>query len=76
MTTTNPRCPICSRPLAAGGPQGIPANFPFCSERCRLLDLGRWLDGHYRIPGSPVSISEEDGGRARRPEDSGEGSQA
>ncbi len=23
---------------------------PFCSERCRLLDLGRWLDEEYRIP--------------------------
>jgi endogenous inhibitor of DNA gyrase (YacG/DUF329 family) len=24
--------------------------FPFCSERCRLVDLGAWLDGDYRIP--------------------------
>jgi len=24
---------------------------PFCSERCRLLDLGRWADERYRIPG-------------------------
>ena len=23
---------------------------PFCSERCRLIDLGEWLDGNYRIP--------------------------
>jgi uncharacterized protein len=30
---------------------------PFCSERCRLADLGSWLDGAYRI-GAP--ISEED----------------
>jgi len=24
---------------------------PFCSERCRLIDLGRWVDGSYAIPG-------------------------
>ena len=24
--------------------------FPFCSERCKLIDLGRWLDGKYQIP--------------------------
>lgn len=24
---------------------------PFCSERCKLLDLGHWADGSYRIPG-------------------------
>ncbi len=27
---------------------------PFCSERCRLADLGRWLQGDYRVPGAPV----------------------
>jgi endogenous inhibitor of DNA gyrase (YacG/DUF329 family) len=32
-----------------------PAWRPFCSERCRLLDLGRWIDGDYRVPGEPVS---------------------
>ncbi|MFB3852268.1 MAG: DNA gyrase inhibitor YacG [Vicinamibacterales bacterium] len=31
---------------------------PFCSERCKLLDLGRWLEGAYRIPGSPASPDE------------------
>jgi endogenous inhibitor of DNA gyrase (YacG/DUF329 family) len=37
-------CAICDQPLAHG------ARPPFCSERCRLLDLGRWLDGGYRVP--------------------------
>ena len=32
-----------------------PAFKPFCSERCRLLDLARWIDGDYRIPAEPVS---------------------
>jgi endogenous inhibitor of DNA gyrase (YacG/DUF329 family) len=26
-------------------------SFPFCSDRCRLLDLGKWLGEQYRIPG-------------------------
>jgi uncharacterized protein len=26
---------------------------PFCSERCKMLDLGRWADGEYRIGGGP-----------------------
>lgn len=25
-------------------------DFPFCSERCRLIDLGRWADEEYKIP--------------------------
>ncbi len=31
-----------------------PAWAPFCSERCKMADLGRWLSGDYRIPGEPV----------------------
>jgi endogenous inhibitor of DNA gyrase (YacG/DUF329 family) len=30
-----------------------PAWRPFCSQRCRLLDLGRWADGNFRIAGEP-----------------------
>jgi endogenous inhibitor of DNA gyrase (YacG/DUF329 family) len=26
---------------------------PFCSERCKMADLGRWLSGDYRVPGPP-----------------------
>lgn len=26
---------------------------PFCSERCRLIDLGHWADESYRVPASP-----------------------
>ena len=39
-------CPTCREALPATRP---PA-FPFCSERCRMIDLGRWLDEDYRIP--------------------------
>lgn len=44
-------CPTC------GGPSSLaPENRwrPFCSERCRLIDLGAWMDGRYTIPGEPV----------------------
>ncbi|MGE3842896.1 MAG: DNA gyrase inhibitor YacG [Vicinamibacterales bacterium] len=27
---------------------------PFCSERCKLLDLAAWADGSYRVPGPPL----------------------
>jgi uncharacterized protein len=37
------RCPICSRPAAAQA-------LPFCSPRCRDVDLHRWLSGSYVIP--------------------------
>ncbi|GAB4296210.1 MAG: DNA gyrase inhibitor YacG [Desulfuromonadia bacterium] len=41
-----PLCPVCGvRPAE-------PLNRPFCSERCRMIDLSRWIDGSYRIPGS------------------------
>jgi endogenous inhibitor of DNA gyrase (YacG/DUF329 family) len=42
-------CPICKRP-AERRPADAKAYFPFCSERCKLIDLGRWLGGRYQIP--------------------------
>jgi uncharacterized protein len=44
-------CPICRRE-AQRRPEN--AAFPFCSPQCKLVDLGRWLDGAYRVPGPPV----------------------
>lgn len=38
-----PGCPICERPAVA-------RYRPFCSKRCADVDLGRWLDGSYRLP--------------------------
>jgi uncharacterized protein len=45
-------CPICRKPVAIPAQVGVPAAgaFPFCSERCKLVDLGRWLSGAYQIP--------------------------
>ncbi|MCT8267196.1 DNA gyrase inhibitor YacG [Afifella sp. JA880] len=41
------RCPICGKPASA-------EDAPFCSTRCREVDLNRWLGGAYRIPGEAV----------------------
>ena len=37
-----PTCPICGKPV-------MPVHRPFCSARCRDIDLGRWLRGVYRV---------------------------
>jgi endogenous inhibitor of DNA gyrase (YacG/DUF329 family) len=42
-------CPICGRVLEGGSLQDWP-QFPFCSPRCKTIDLGRWLKESYRIP--------------------------
>ncbi len=39
-------CPICGKPATE-------ASHPFCSERCRDVDLNRWLSNSYKIPGRP-----------------------
>jgi uncharacterized protein len=41
-------CPTCKKPAQRENP-----DFPFCSERCRLIDLGKWASGEYVIS-SPV----------------------
>jgi len=42
------RCPICDRVMHGQNTTEWP-QFPFCSARCRLIDLGRWLGEGYRI---------------------------
>jgi uncharacterized protein len=42
------RCPTCRKLVTAKDPE-----FPFCSEHCRTIDLGKWASGAYRIS-SPV----------------------
>lgn len=45
------RCPICRKPSAERrADESGKSLYPFCSERCRLIDLGRWLDGVYQVP--------------------------
>jgi len=42
------RCPICGRVVEYREPDEVPDR-PFCSARCRLVDLGRWFNEEYRI---------------------------
>ncbi len=46
------RCPMCGSEVIYGSPDENPY-FPFCSERCKLLDLGKWLEEDYVIGQSP-----------------------
>jgi len=48
------RCPTCKNPVSSKDP-----DFPFCSERCRLIDLGKWASGEYVIS-TPVKDTSED----------------
>lgn len=51
-------CPICERPFDSRDTTAM----PFCSERCRLIDLGRWLDERYGLPIEREAVeSKEDG---------------
>ncbi|MDN3514798.1 MAG: DNA gyrase inhibitor YacG [Candidatus Brocadia sp.] len=51
-------CPNCKKVFVYRKIQDIP-HFPFCSERCKLIDLGAWLDERYCIeePVSPDALS-------------------
>ncbi len=40
-------CPTCNKEF---DPKNLSENLPFCSERCRLVDLGAWLTEKHRIP--------------------------
>jgi endogenous inhibitor of DNA gyrase (YacG/DUF329 family) len=47
------KCPICNKPVERDGP-----DFPFCSERCRIIDLGNWASGKYVIA-TPLQSQEK-----------------
>lgn len=59
------KCPSCARAVEWSAAE---PNRPFCSERCRLIDLGEWATGAYAVP-APLTeddeldgIMDEDGG--------------
>lgn len=55
MTPAAVKCPTCGRAL-----EWASAQFrPFCSERCRLIDLGAWFSGQRAIPGESVTAANE-----------------
>jgi hypothetical protein len=67
MTTVS--CPTCKRKVewSATSPWR-----PFCSERCRLIDLGAWASERHVIPGEPIPDAaslDPDGDSDRRPHD-------
>lgn len=58
------KCPICKKPVKNGEP-----DFPFCGERCRLIDLGKWASGAYVIS-SPLRDTDEGVNESSEPEES------
>ena len=52
------KCPTCGKPV----PWGKESPYrPFCSERCKLIDLGQWASGVYVIHGKAGSAADEAG---------------
>ena len=54
MSPARVKCPTCQRDLSW---ENAPFR-PFCSERCRLIDLGAWLSGQRSIPGESLPTAE------------------
>jgi uncharacterized protein len=51
--TVSLRCPTCKKIVLAKD-----SDFPFCSDRCRLIDLGKWASGAYVIS-APLNDPED-----------------
>ncbi|MCX7404327.1 MAG: DNA gyrase inhibitor YacG [Planctomycetaceae bacterium] len=62
-----PYCPVCSGSVDLLATRTL----PFCCERCRLIDLGRWLDEAYSVPEIKRSADEELEVESQEPEDIG-----
>jgi uncharacterized protein len=56
MTRPRVKCPTCRREL----PWDAAPQRPFCSERCRLIDLGAWLSEQRAIPGEAAPVPDGD----------------
>ena len=52
-----PRCPTCNKEFP-GDPKK--PYYPFCSERCKMIDLGKWLDEEYKFSESLPSVEMEE----------------
>ncbi|MCD6570549.1 MAG: DNA gyrase inhibitor YacG [Deltaproteobacteria bacterium] len=50
------KCPVCGRITEY---EGNPFR-PFCSKKCKDIDLVNWADGRYRIPGQDARKDEDD----------------
>jgi len=61
---TTVKCPTCKRPVEWSADS---AYRPFCSERCKLIDLGAWLTEQHKIPDeSPTDAA---GSKGRSPDE-------
>lgn len=56
VKTEDIRCPNCGKPNT-WNPQN--PNRPFCSDRCKLIDLGAWADEKHQIPGSETDVDSD-----------------
>lgn len=61
------RCPICKKPV-----ESQQADSPLCSERCRLIDLGKWASGAYVISSPLPDTADSVPGPERQPDHSDE----
>jgi endogenous inhibitor of DNA gyrase (YacG/DUF329 family) len=50
-------CPTCKKEVLWNS--DFPFR-PFCSDRCRLIDLGEWASENHKIPGSSLDVNSED----------------
>jgi len=55
MAILSVKCPRCGKIT----PYRENPDRPFCSEQCRLIDLGRWASEEYRVPGAAVPNQED-----------------
>ncbi|MEI8257671.1 MAG: DNA gyrase inhibitor YacG [Deltaproteobacteria bacterium] len=59
-------CPYCKQPVDDDRARN--PSWPFCSRRCKTIDLGQWLDERYRIPSDGQGEGTEDESTAARPD--------
>ena len=50
------KCPRCGKQVEYEGNEFR----PFCSERCKMIDFGAWVDEEYALPAEAAEITEED----------------
>ena len=50
------KCPTCGKQVEYSGNEFR----PFCSQRCKVLDLGAWADEEYQLPAESAKLTEED----------------
>ena len=48
-TKKSEQCPLCQKEVSL-------SYRPFCSKRCKMVDLYKWVSGHYVIPGAPAEV--------------------